>query len=147
MLRGLKKTLLIGLGGLSFLLGMVGIFIPVLPTMPFLLLAAFCFMHGSKTLYHKLIGHRFFGSYIQNYIVHRSVTNRAKGFALIMLWFTLSLSIFLVVSVLLKVILFVIGLAVSTHVLSLKTLKLEDVNSYPFKTIHDVSYSEEVNPE
>lgn len=126
MLKGLKKWVLISLGSFSLVLGVIGLFVPILPTTPFLLLASFCFMHSSKSLYHKLIEHRIFGTYIQNYMIHRSASKRAKWVAMMMLWISLSISIYMISNALMRILLAGIGLFVSIHVLSLKTLKLDE---------------------
>lgn len=67
----MRKYFLIAAGFLSLGTGIIGIFIPVLPTTPFLLLAATCFIKSSKKLYQWLIDHRVFGKYIENYIKYR----------------------------------------------------------------------------
>ena len=63
------KILLTILGLLSLTLGVIGIFVPLLPTTPFLLLAATCFLKSSKTLYEKLINSKHLGQYIRDYRV------------------------------------------------------------------------------
>jgi len=122
----LRKGLLILAGALSMGLAVAGIFLPVLPTTPFLLLAAACFMRSSDRLYRWLITHRWFGPYIRNYREHGAITRHSKAMALLLLWGTLCYSIMWVVRALpLRVLLLVIGAGVTVHVLSLRTLTPE----------------------
>lgn len=114
---------MVTVGILSVALGTVGIVVPLLPTTPLLLLAAACFVRSSDRLYGWLIGHRLFGSYILNYREHRAVTWQTKFFTLALLWTAIGYSTVAVVSSLvLRALMLVIALAVSIHVLSLKTL-------------------------
>jgi hypothetical protein len=122
-MKTLRRTALILAGSLALALGLVGIFIPILPTTPFLLLAAFCYLHSSKRLYAWLIRHRIFGQYIEDYMTHRAIRLGVKIAALALLWLSLGLSIVLVPSPAMRIILPLIGLAVSWHVLSLRTLR------------------------
>jgi len=66
--RNLIKYLLIAAGIFSTALGVIGIFVPLLPTTPLLLLAAACFMRSSDRLYTALIRHKVLGIYIKNYM-------------------------------------------------------------------------------
>ena len=119
----LRKGLLISLGVLSVGLAMVGVFLPLLPTTPFLLLAAACFIRSSDRLYRWLITHRWLGPYIKNYREHRAITRRAKVVTLLLLWSTLGYTAVGVVSALaVRVLLLGIGVGVTLHVLRLKTL-------------------------
>ena len=82
MIRGLFVTAgLVCLG-----LGVLGIFLPVLPTTPFLLLAAGCFARSSRRLHRWLHTNRCFGKYIEAYIVHRAVPMKVKIVAVALLW-------------------------------------------------------------
>lgn len=128
-LNSIKKYLLILLGSLSLALGVIGVFIPVLPTTPFLLLASFCYVRSSKKLYNWLINHRIFGSYIYCYLEYRAVPRKTKIGALIFLWSTLILSAALVPSLHVRIFLLLVGIAVTTHLVILKTLCLEDMEA------------------
>ena len=104
----------------------VGIIIPLLPTTPFLLLAAACFIRSSDSLYGWLISHRWLGPYIKNYRDHKAVTRRTKIFTILLLWGTLGFAAIWVTSVLaVRVLLLIVGVGVTVHVLSLKTLTPE----------------------
>jgi uncharacterized membrane protein YbaN (DUF454 family) len=114
---------LVTAGIVSVALGTVGIIVPLLPTTPFLLLAAACFVRSSDRLYRWLINHRLFGSYIRNYREHRAVTWQTKGFTLALLWAAIGYSGIVVVdSWIIRSLLLVIAVAVTVHVLSLNTV-------------------------
>jgi hypothetical protein len=87
-----KRRLLIGAGTLSTGLGIIGIFVPILPTTPFLLLAAACYMRSSERFYQWLINNRIFGAYVRNYIEGRGMPVKVKLFTIILLWLTIGLT-------------------------------------------------------
>ena len=119
----LKKYFLITAGILCLLLGVAGIFLPLLPTTPFFLLAAACFFRSSESLYAWLINHKFFGKRIQYYRVYKAISLRSKLLSLVLLWLTIGYSAFFVVKIFwLKIILFLIAAGVSVHLLSFRTL-------------------------
>jgi uncharacterized protein len=119
----LKNILFIIAGSVCVGLGILGAFIPVLPTTPFLLLASYLYLKSSKHLYNWLMGHRLFGSYIYNYITYRAVRRKVKIGAVVFLWVTLAISIFLVNNIYIRLLLMVVGIGVSIHILTLKTLE------------------------
>ncbi|NCA98116.1 MAG: DUF454 domain-containing protein [Clostridia bacterium] len=118
-----KHILFLILGSLAVLLGSIGILIPVLPTTPFLLLAAYFYLGSSRRLYEWLIHHRILGKYIYHYLEHKAVPVQTKIGAILILWVSLTASMVLVDILLVRIILPVIGLAVSVHILTLKTLR------------------------
>ena len=123
---GLCKWMYIFIGVLSVGIGTVGILVPLLPTTPFLLLAAACFIRSSERLYQWLIKHKWFGSYIKNYIEHHAITNRAKIVTILLLWSSLCFTALWVINTLaLRVLLLFIGIGVTLHVLSFKTITRE----------------------
>ncbi|NLW07625.1 MAG: DUF454 domain-containing protein [Clostridia bacterium] len=122
----IKKYVLISLGSISLALGVIGIFLPVLPTTPFLLLASYCYLKSSQHLYNWLINHRLFGTYIYNYITYRAVTKSTKIGTLIFLWLTLLISMSIIDSLHIRIFLLLIGAGVSLHLMTLKTLRYED---------------------
>ncbi len=116
----IKKYLLLALGTTSLGLGILGIFVPLLPTTPFLLLAAACFMRSSEQLYRWLIEHRYLGSYIRNYHEHKAITRRALAAALLTLWAAMGYVIIWVAQhVLLRLALLAVAVAVTVHLLRL----------------------------
>ena len=119
----LRRWLLMTIGIISVGLGTAGIFLPLLPTTPFLLLAAACFIRSSDRLYRWLIHNRWFGSYIRNYQENRALPLRAKVIALILLWTTMTYSVFaLVTHLFLRILLLLIAAVVTIYLLSLKTI-------------------------
>lgn len=120
--QSIKNILLIIAGSLSLALGMIGLILPVLPTTPFLLLTAYCYLRSSKQMHNWLINHKVFGSYIYNYVTYRAVEKKTKVIALVFLWISLILSILIVDNLLVRLVLLVVGLAVTTHIASLKTI-------------------------
>ena len=104
-------------------LATLGIVLPLLPTTPFLLLAAACFIRSSDKRYQWLITHKWFGSYIRNYREHRALTRRTKVVTVVLLWVTLGFTIFsLLNNLILQIALFLIGTGVTVHVLRYNTL-------------------------
>ena len=120
------RIVLIIAGCLSLALGVIGIFIPLLPTTPFLLLASYLFLKSSVRLRYWLINHKYLGSYIQNFQIHKAIPLKVKITSVILLWITILTSAFLFVDkTWLRLILIGIAIAVSLHILSYKTLKKE----------------------
>lgn len=118
----MKKGLLIFSGSLFTLLGLVGVFVPVLPTTPFLLLASLCYAKSSEKLNNWLINHRIFGAYIGSYMKYRAVRRDMKIRAVLFLWGSLILSALVVRKIHVAAILFVVGVGVTIYIVSLKTL-------------------------
>jgi len=112
----LKRRLLFAAGTLSLGLGIVGVFVPVLPTTPFLLLAAGCYLKSSQRFYNWLMGSRWLGSYIRNYTEGRGLPLRVKLSTIILLWATISISIWLVANTVVTIVLLVIAVGVTLHI-------------------------------
>lgn len=118
------RILLIIAGSISLALGVLGVFLPLLPTTPFLLLSAICYFHGSERMYIWLLDNRYFGKYIRDYREKQGVTRRVKIVALSLLWLTILNSIFFFVDVLvIKLLLLGIAFGASFIILRLKTIK------------------------
>lgn len=119
-----KKLFLIVTGTISVGLGLMGVFLPVLPTTPFLLLAAACYAHSSPKFYDWLVTNKFFGKYISGYREKKAIPLKIKITALIILWVTILLSAFLVFDKWsIRLLLLLIASAVTLHILLLKTLE------------------------
>jgi len=87
------KVFYIVSGCISLALGFAGIFLPLLPTTPFVLLSAFCFAKSSPRLYQWMIENKWFGPTIIQWQNHRTVSRAVKKRAIFMVTVTFSISI------------------------------------------------------
>lgn len=118
------KFILVILGIFSLVLGILGIFLPVLPTTPFLLLSATLFLRSSKRLYEWLLAHPYLGEYIRNFKEYKAIPLRVKIVSVSMVWITLLYCAFFVAKEWWMGAVFIaIALGVSIHILRYKTLK------------------------
>lgn len=88
----LVRPLLALVGVVAVGLGIAGIFLPLVPTTPFLLLAAACFLRSSERLHRWLLGHPILGGHVRAYQDGRGVPARAKALTLALLWTTIPAS-------------------------------------------------------
>jgi len=120
----LKRRVFVIAGTSALVLGVVGIIFPVLPTTPFLLLAAICYMRGSQRLYNALLRNRFVGNYVRNYLEGRGMSLTNKIWTISFLWIAILCTAFLVTeSLVIRIILAVVLLGVTVHILLIRTLK------------------------
>lgn len=125
--RALYKKSVIGLGWVFVGLGVVGIFVPLMPATPFFILAAGCFAKSSEKFYNWLINHPKFGLLIKNYRDNKGMLLKSKITAVLMLIITIgSSAIFFTENTFIRVLLVLIALSVSTYILSLKTVNKEN---------------------
>ena len=118
------KFLFAFLGSVSLVLGIMGVFLPVLPTTPFLLLAAALYMRSSQRLYDWLMSHKHLGAYIRNFREHKALSLRVKVVSVTMVWVTLLYcAIFVAKEWWMSAIFIAIATGVTVHILSFKTLK------------------------
>lgn len=118
----IRRSLLIAAGLLSTALAVLGIFLPLLPTVPLLLLAAACFARSSPRCHAWLREHRHFGPVLAAYQDGAGVPRRAKVSALLLIWTSIPLSaLFLVEATWLRLLLVLIALAVTSYLLWLPT--------------------------
>lgn len=118
----IKKGILVTSGTFFLVLGFIGIFIPLLPTTPFLLLAAACYVRGSKRFYNWLIKNKWLGKYIKNYQEGRGIPLNIKIISILVLWLTIVFSTFIIVSnFIIQIILFIIASGVTIHIMTIKT--------------------------
>ena len=117
-----KRRLFVVAGSIALVLGIIGIIVPVLPTTPFLLLAALCYMRGSRQLYDTLLCNRFVGNYIRNYLEGRGMSLKMKIWTLSLLWVAIILTATLITdSLIIRIILAVVLTGVTIHILKIKT--------------------------
>lgn len=105
-------------------LGILGIFLPLLPTTPFLLIAAACYIRSSEKFYNWLINNKWLGNYIKNYLEGKGVPLKVKVLSISLLWITIGYSVVFIVHIfLIRVILILIAIGVTIHILSIRSLK------------------------
>ena len=123
MLDKIKKTLLITTGFISLGLAIIGIFVVGLPTTPFLLLSASCFAKSSDKFYNWLVSNRVFGKYISDYREGLGVPKKVKIATLLFLWATISVSIYFLNYIHVRIALLAIAVLVTTHIILIKSKK------------------------
>lgn len=128
-MRSKLRIFYLALGWTAVALGVLGIGLPVLPTTPFMLLAAWCFAKSSKRSYEWLMYHPKIGRYLRDYKANRGIPMAVKLEVLALLWATMAVCIFVVVEhIHIKLLLFAITIAVTTHILTIKTRKRRKSN-------------------
>ena len=119
-----KRVLLLIAGSLFLVAGAVGVVLPILPTTPFLILAAFCYARSSSRCYRWLVSNRLFGRYLNDYLCGRGIPWGVKALTLSFLWVVISVTAVVFIERLwLRVLLFVVAVGVTGHVLLLKNRK------------------------
>lgn len=109
------------LGTLSLVVGIIGIFLPVLPTTPLVLLAAYCYYRGSRRMYYWLMNHPRLGAYIKNFTEKKVIPLHAKVYILTLLWASLLFCAYLLQPIWLKCLMIAIAIGVTWHILSYKS--------------------------
>lgn len=119
----IKNKLYLILGITSVILGVIGAFLPILPTTPFILLAAFLFEKSSPRFHKLLLSNKHLGKYITDYQEKRGITTRNKVISLTFFTFGIMKGYMSVNSPTMKVIFILIFFSVSFHILKLKTVE------------------------
>ena len=118
----MKKYIYLPIGILALACGLIGLFVPLLPTTPFLLLAATLFVRSSPRAYAWLLGHRHLGPYIRRFREERAIPLRTKITAITLLWLTsLHCFFFVLQHPLLKILMASVAIGVTIYLLSFKT--------------------------
>jgi len=105
-------------------LGILGIFLPLLPTTPFFLLATACYARSSERFYNWLLNNKWFGNYIKNYREGKGVPSKIKVLSISFLWITIGSSVVFIVHIFLaRIILILIAIGVTIHILYIRALK------------------------
>lgn len=126
-MKRITQPFMIALGSLCVGLGVIGIFVPVMPTTVFFLLAAFFYARSSPRFYHWLLNNRWFGAYIRNYRAGRGIPMRQKVFTLVVLWLTLGYAgIFAISNLWVRLLLAAIAVGVTIHLVTIKTYRGEE---------------------
>lgn len=122
--RPVVRWALLTLGCVSLAVGVIGIFLPLIPTTGPLLLAAVCFDRSSPRFHTWLMNNRYLGGYIRNYQEGRGLPMLQKVCTIGLLWTTITVSIVFAVSVWWgRVLLAGIAVAVTAHIVTLPTYK------------------------
>lgn len=122
----IKKGILIFVGTVCVGLGVLGMFLPLMPTTVFLLLAAYCYSRSSDRFHNWLLGNRFLGKYISSYKSGSGISVRQKISTIIVLWLSIGVSIWLLAaSFWPTLLLLAVALGVTTHLLWIKTHRPE----------------------
>ncbi len=126
------RWVLISSGWISIVCGVIGIFLPIMPTVPFLLLAAACFAKSSERFHNWLMEHNHLGPLLHDYLKGAGIPFRAKLMALSMIWVSFPVSALLFAKALwLKILLVVVAVAVSGYLLLLPTAPPDDSQKQP----------------
>ena len=123
-----SRTIRIGLkiaGTVLVAVAMIGIALPILPTTPFLLLAAACYARSSRELHNRLLYNRWFGRYIRDWYEGRGIPLRAKALAITSLVLTIGYSIlFVLPGTISKAVMVGVAIAVTVHILRIPTREM-----------------------
>lgn len=117
------KPILIVLGGIFLVLAVLGVFLPLLPTTPFLLLASACFARSSTKLHNWLRNHGSFGRYLRDYEDGHGIPLRAKVIAMAMMWPSMFYSMYRVPLLPVRILLLLIAFGVTVYLWRLPTAK------------------------
>jgi len=125
-MRNLKKKLYITFGFLAVALAIVGVFIPGLPTVPFLLVALFCFERSSKKYHDMIMNNKYFGPVLQDYYSGKGLTLSVKIKAILFLSCGMIFSIYKIQNLHARIALAIVWLGVAIHIILLKTKKTKN---------------------
>ena len=143
----LVRILLIVAGTIFVVLGVVGVFVPLLPTTVFLLLAAWCYARSSDRFLRWLLYNRLFGEYIRNYREGRGLRVREKAFTLGVLWASIGYTLFFLgVPTWVNLLLLVMASVVTVHILTLRTYRQERDTPAAFHPTGPVARADEAPP-
>nr|WP_272492707.1 YbaN family protein [Pseudomonas sp. TMW22091] len=117
------RYVLFAIGWLSVTLGVIGIFLPVLPTTPFLLLAAACFARSSPRFYQWLVDHPRLGPWIRDYLDGNGIPLKGKVYAIGLMWLSIGLSCYLVPLLWARGFMLTSAVCVTIYILRQKTLE------------------------
>jgi len=124
----MKKILFISSGVLFVALGVIGIFLPLLPTTIFLIIASYFFMKSSPELNERLLNNKYLGNYIRNYRDKNGMPLKSKISSITLLWVSIFISgYFLTNSIVIRIILLVVAIGVTSYIASIKNLKPQSI--------------------
>ena len=118
----MKKIILLIIGVITMSLGFIGIFIPVFPTTPFLLVALACFVNSSTKMHRYILENKYLGPYVKDYTSGNGIPLRAKWRAVSLIWITIGFSaIFVLDRWSLRILILSIAAGVSIYIFTRKT--------------------------
>ncbi|WP_455222443.1 YbaN family protein [Kaarinaea lacus] len=118
------RLVYIATGFLSLILGFLGIFLPLLPTTPFILLSAYCFAKSSPRLYQWLANNKTFGPLIQEWQQHRTISPRIKKRAITLIIATFAVTIiFFIDKIYLQFLLLLVATILITYIVRIPSRK------------------------
>ncbi len=118
------QILFLTLGTIFVAVGIIGIFIPVLPTTPFLLLAAVLYAKSSKKFYMWLLNNRICGKFIKDYKEGKGIPLKIKIMTIILLWTAIGSSIVFAINILwVKILLVLVAIGVTLHIIRIRPIK------------------------
>lgn len=132
----IKRTIYICIGLISLVIGTIGVFIPVLPTVPFLLLSVFCFGRSSQRLYDFMMNNRYFGETIRRYKAGEGVSVPTKIRAILFTSLGIGFSIYKVNSLPSRIFMAIVWVCVVIHIVMIKNYKA------PERSVNVLSASE-----
>lgn len=122
----IRKAVLIFFGTLCVGLGVLGMFLPLMPTTVFLLLAAYCYSRSSETFHNWLMNNRFLGKYISSYKSGKGISVSQKVSTISVLWISIGASIWMLgASFWITLLLLAVAIGVTVHLLWIKTYRPE----------------------
>lgn len=121
----IRKAFLIFVGTVCVALGVLGMFLPLLPTTVFLLMGAYCYSRSSERFHNWLLTNRLCGSYISNYRSGRGITLRQKTSTVLTLWASIGFSMWFVGGFWIDLLLLLVAIGVTLHIVLLKTYRPE----------------------
>jgi uncharacterized membrane protein YbaN (DUF454 family) len=118
-----KKGIYLIIGTLALGAGIIGVFLPVIPTTPLILLSAWCFFRSNSKIYQWVISNEKFGPTIENFQEGNGVTVKTKIRAIVMMWLTISVSVYIFIrNIYLIGFLYLMAVSVSIYLYKLPTL-------------------------
>ncbi|QNE66398.1 YbaN family protein [Fusobacterium hwasookii] len=120
-MENLKKKIYIFVGFLAVILGIIGVILPGIPTVPFLLVALFCFERSSKKYHDMILNNKYFGKALSDYYEGRGLTTSVKIKAVLFLSCGMGFSVYRLHNVYLRIMLVIIWIGVALHIILLKT--------------------------
>ncbi len=118
----MKKTILFAVGCICAILGFIGVFLPIIPTTPFVLLALTCFMKSSDKMHTFVLENKYLAPYVKDFVSGNGIPIKAKKRAIFLIWITIGFTVLVVLDrTILKIMLLIIATSVSAYIWTRKT--------------------------